>query len=178
MSFILEEEEGGEDESESGGSGGSSRSAASTVRSAASAPAHYQQPSIRRNRTTSMPMTDAYGGAVMRRSYMSVPSAAPRPGSVYSTRSYNSYQTSGKKVIIPSPLPGTYGLSSVYNAYSSLILPRAAFTPSKHPDRVSSLIDITKSGLAQTTMATIEVRAGVAEGLTNGLKRLNFSSLK
>lgn len=46
---------------------------------------------------------------------------------------------------------------------------RAAFAPSKHPDRVSSVIDITKSGLAQTTMGTIEIVRGAAD-------RVNTSS--
>ena len=177
MSFILEEEEGG-DGSESGGSGGSGVSMASTVRSTASAPTQYQQRQpTRRSRTSSAPVNDTYGGAAMRRSYMSMSSATSRAGSVYSTPSYNTYQTAGRKVLIPSPLPGTYGLSSVYNAYSSLVLPRAAFTPSKHPDRVSSQIDITKSGLAQTSMATIEIRTGAAEALMSGLKGLNLSAM-
>ncbi|KAF8339100.1 uncharacterized protein EI90DRAFT_2457861 [Cantharellus anzutake] len=219
MSFILEEveEEAGEDEgSESGGSG--SGNSASTGRTVQQRPTPMS--ALSRARTASAP-TDALSmrtasgsgsGSILRRGY--VAGTGSRTASIYSgvsgtsssRHSFNSYQTSGRRVLIPSPLPGINGQShilsassaslptrsstphsslpngsltassvyspsafgGIYRAYSSLVLPRAAFTPSKHPDRVSSQIDITKSGLAQTSMATVEVRRGAAEALLRG----------
>lgn len=109
------------------------------------------------------------------------------------TRSHGTrtqYQSDARTVGLPFPLPAQHGqphfasryarseghASSVGSdapfyaqspgqgqGYTSLVLARAAFAPSKHPDRVSSTIDITKSGLATTSMGTIEIVRGAAD---------------
>ncbi|GJJ07239.1 hypothetical protein Clacol_001439 [Clathrus columnatus] len=64
---------------------------------------------------------------------------------------------SNRTVSLPTPLQVSSGTTESTTGYSSLTLPRAAYTPSKHPERVSSSIDLTRSGLAQTTMSTIAI---------------------
>ncbi|KAF8592745.1 hypothetical protein K439DRAFT_1504853 [Ramaria rubella] len=78
----------------------------------------------------------------------------PRPTSIISRSSSTS---TTRTVTLPTPLPVSSGLAVSTNGYTGLTLPRAAYKPSKHPDRVSSSVDITRSGLAQTTMSTITI---------------------
>ncbi|KAG8685358.1 hypothetical protein FRC09_014795, partial [Ceratobasidium sp. 395] len=85
--------------------------------------------------------------------------ARPRPLSVRSSSSTSSSRT----VVLPTPLPVSTGTELGPGAgYTSLSLPRAAYTPSKTPDRPTSLVDLSKTGLAQTTMTTISVIRGTS----------------
>ncbi|KAJ3857216.1 hypothetical protein EV368DRAFT_30765 [Lentinula lateritia] len=93
----------------------------------------------------------------------------PLPDSVHSLSSFAS--TTSYAPSIPSS--GTPG-------YTSLTLPRApqpAFTPNPSK-RVSVVggadgkIDLTRSGIAQTTMATVEVTKGLAGNIKSGVFRL------
>ncbi|KAG8747418.1 hypothetical protein FRC10_001089 [Ceratobasidium sp. 414] len=82
--------------------------------------------------------------------------ARARPLSIRSSSS-----TSSSRTVLPTPLPlSTGGETSAGAGYTSLALPRAAYMPSKTPDRPTSVVDLSRSGLAQTTMATISVIRG------------------
>ncbi|KAG8890615.1 hypothetical protein FRB98_007170 [Tulasnella sp. 332] len=63
------------------------------------------------------------------------------------------------------------GEPSYTNGYTSLVLPRAAYTPGKNP--ISSKVDLTRGGLAQTTMSTISVIKGAATA-TSSRRRLSI----
>ncbi|QRW01611.1 Zinc-binding dehydrogenase [Ceratobasidium sp. AG-Ba] len=96
-------------------------------------------------------------GVARKRSTSQQRAARTRPLSIRSSSSTSSSRT----VVLPTPLPVSAGAESTVGAgYTSLTLPRAAYTPSKTPDRPTSVVDLTKSGLAQTTMTTISVIRG------------------
>ncbi|KZS97912.1 hypothetical protein SISNIDRAFT_481789 [Sistotremastrum niveocremeum HHB9708] len=92
--------------------------------------------------------------------------AKRRAGSVLSASSANLARVAN----IPAPLPQFTEPSAT--GYSSLVLPRASYTPNKHPERVSSSVDLSRSGLAQTTMSTISITKNAAAGLAS---RFSFS---
>lgn len=89
----------------------------------------------------------------MRARTISTSSKRPRPTSILSRSSTIS---TTRTVSLPTPLPVSSGSVSS-RGYTGLTLPRAVYAPSKHPGRVSSSVDITRSGLAQTTMSTIAI---------------------
>ncbi|KAG8958084.1 hypothetical protein FRC03_009473 [Tulasnella sp. 419] len=78
---------------------------------------------------------------------------------------------SARTVDIPNPLPVTNGEPSHQTGYSSLVLPRAGYTPAKNPLKVSDKVDLTRSGLAQTTMSTISITKNSAEVVTTRKKK-------
>ncbi|KAG9015767.1 hypothetical protein FRB93_012332 [Tulasnella sp. JGI-2019a] len=86
---------------------------------------------------------------------------APRRAASLKSRS-SSTSTTYKTVELATTLAVTDGGEpSSSNGYTSLVLPRAAYTPGKNP--ISSKVDLTRGGLAQTTMSTISViRHGAA----------------
>ncbi|KAG9127197.1 hypothetical protein FRC07_000292 [Ceratobasidium sp. 392] len=94
-------------------------------------------------------------GVARKRSTSQQRTARPRPLSIRSSSSTSSSRT----VVLPTPLPVSTG-AEPSSGYTSLSLPRAAYTPSKTPDRPTSLVDLSRSGLAQTTMTTISVIRG------------------
>lgn len=112
-----------------------------------------------RTRTSSDPTSDA--------------SAPKRAASVRSSETGTSYKTSYQTVELSTTLPVTNGDPTYSNGYTSLVLPRAAYTPGKNP--ISSSVDLTRSGLAQTTMSTISVIKGGA--VVQGQRRLSFRGI-
>ena len=98
------------------------------------------------------------------------------PANVRAPRSAHSRSssTSTRTVTLPTPLPVSSGIPPA-TGYTSLTLPRAAYTPSRHPGRVSSSVDITRSGLAQTAMSTISINRHAA---VPSMGPLRFSRLK
>ncbi|KDQ21082.1 hypothetical protein BOTBODRAFT_27083 [Botryobasidium botryosum FD-172 SS1] len=78
-------------------------------------------------------------------------------------------------VVLPSPLGVSDGTTPTVTGYTSLTLPRAAYQPSKHPSRISSQIDITRSGLAQSSMSTISICRGAANTARSRLLTLPFA---
>jgi hypothetical protein len=111
----------------------------------------------------------------------STPSTPPQlPEHLPAPRSQ--YTTSSRTVTLPNPLPiastsNTYGQNLPSNGtpgYTSLVLPRAAYPSSSKLKASSKLsfgfgvlgsgeVDLTKGGMAQTTMASVEVVQGIAE---------------
>lgn len=89
----------------------------------------------------------------MRARTISTSTKRPRPTSILSR---SSTTTAARTVSLPTPLPVSSGSTSSMG-YTGLTLPRAAYAPAKHPGRVSTSVDITRSGLAQTTMSTISI---------------------
>ena len=180
MSFILEEDESG-----------STSAVTTNIASRGSylepinANARYRSAyHERRGRTASLPPTSASSSLPVANPHRRSPPSSVTSGSALPSRSSspssmlriassatdNRHRTSSRTVDIPYPLPASHSSNgqpissgASYNTtYGGLVLARAAFKPSKHPDRVSSAIDITKSGLAQTTMGTIEMARGAA----------------
>lgn len=99
------------------------------------------------------------------------------------------YTTSSRTVTLPTPLPVSSASTSM-NAqnlpssgtpgFTSLVLPRAAYSGSSKSKTRSKLglgfgvlgggeVDLTKGGMAQTTMATVEVVRGIAKASASGL---------
>lgn len=70
--------------------------------------------------------------------------------------------------LIPHSQPSTY---------STLVLPRAVYQPSKHPERVSSAVDITITGVSSTTMSTISITKHGAEALDRRHRRLSLPAV-
>ncbi|KAF8525289.1 hypothetical protein JB92DRAFT_3140322 [Gautieria morchelliformis] len=90
----------------------------------------------------------------MRARTLSTSPKRPRPTSMLSR---SSTVSTARTVSLPTPLPVSSGVAVSSAGYTGLTLPRAAYAPSRHPGRVSSSVDITRSGLAQTTMSTIAI---------------------
>jgi hypothetical protein len=86
-----------------------------------------------------------------------------------------SYKASSRTVELPVT-PGTSAGVPATNGYTSLVLPLAAYTPSKNPAQslVSNKADLSRSGIAQTTMSTISV---TKNGASRGAKRLSLHGL-
>jgi NADPH:quinone reductase-like Zn-dependent oxidoreductase len=87
-------------------------------------------------------------------------------------RSRTSSASSASVSALPAPLPTSASDGDAYtppapgNGYTTLVLPRASYVP-KSGDQVARAIargsvDLARAGIAQTTMATVEVVAGVA----------------
>ncbi|KAI0346976.1 hypothetical protein BDW22DRAFT_1351308 [Trametopsis cervina] len=79
---------------------------------------------------------------------------------------------------IPTPTPLATGDPSAPHGYSGLTLPRAAYTSNGKADSGDGKIDLVRMGLAQSSMATVEVTRGVAEqngGNDGRKKRRHFS---
>ncbi|KAF8607904.1 hypothetical protein BDV93DRAFT_519891 [Ceratobasidium sp. AG-I] len=85
--------------------------------------------------------------------------ARPRPHSIRSSSSASSSRT-----VLPTPLPASASEPVVGAGYVSLAHPRAVYTPSKTLDRPTSVLDLSKSGLAQPTMSTISIIRGAGRG--------------
>jgi hypothetical protein len=98
------------------------------------------------------------------------------------------YTTSSRTVTLPTPLPVSSSASTSTHAqnlpssgtpgFTSLVLPRAAYSGSSKSKARSKLgfgfgvlgggeVDLTKGGMAQTTMATVEVVRGIAKASTS-----------
>ena len=175
MSFILEEDESGSGSPVMANVG----SGASHIIPSSTNLRHSGLYNERRRRTASLPATSeisSYSASNSHRRPLtpsSITSGSPRySGSSHSSSTLrrasttsNPYRAPSRTVDLPHPLPASHssnGRASYSTTYGGLILARAAFKPSKHPDRVSSAIDITKSALAQTTMGTVQMIRGAA----------------
>lgn len=77
------------------------------------------------------------------------------------TSSTSSIRTVDLPPLVPHAEPGTY---------TSLVFPRASYQPSKHPERLSSSVDMIHIGVGSTTMTTISVTKHAAEMLNRGRK--------
>jgi hypothetical protein len=75
--------------------------------------------------------------------------------------STSSLPTAELPVLLPHAEPGTY---------TSIVFPRTSYQPSKHPDRLSSSVDMVHLGMGSTTMSTISVTKGAAETLERARK--------
>jgi len=60
------------------------------------------------------------------------------------------------------------------SGYSTLLMPRTVYTPSKHPERVGDFVDLAKSGIVGTTMSTISVTRHGAETIARGRRRMSL----
>ncbi|THH12336.1 hypothetical protein EW145_g4 [Phellinidium pouzarii] len=126
--------------------------------------------SLGRSRTTSSP----YG--IPHRTH---PSSLLSSGTAVSMPRDSVYTSPSLTVDLPVPLPVSDG--GTPSGFTSLVLPRAAFTPSNKRYSLrfgsDSHIDITRSGLSQTTMSTISITKNAAAATHGGRTRsLSFSS--
>ncbi|KAH7105427.1 hypothetical protein BKA62DRAFT_689670 [Auriculariales sp. MPI-PUGE-AT-0066] len=84
---------------------------------------------------------------------------------------------------LSAPAPSTPAVSpgvSSATGYTSLVLPLAAYTPSKNPAQTlaSNTVDLPRSGIAQTTMATISItKNGASQASSRASKRLSVHGL-
>lgn len=79
---------------------------------------------------------------------------------------------------IPAPTPPAAESSSAPQGFTGLTLPRAAYTANGKAETGDGKIDLVRMGMAQTSMATVEVSRGVAEqngGADGRKKRRHFS---
>lgn len=91
----------------------------------------------------------------------------------------SSISMSSRTVTLPTPLSVSSGTTGPTTGYSSLTLPHAAYIPAKHPERVSSSIDLTRTGLTQTTMSTIAITRDSHQAISAParlIRRLSSSS--
>ncbi|EJD00980.1 uncharacterized protein FOMMEDRAFT_147656 [Fomitiporia mediterranea MF3/22] len=99
-------------------------------------------------------------------------------GSIASSAANSAYTNTSRTVDIPFPLPATDG--GTPSGFTSLVLPRAAYIPSNKRYSMrfgsSSHVDITRSGLAQTTMSTVSITKNAATSALSG-SRPRFLSL-
>ncbi|KAF8514823.1 hypothetical protein BU17DRAFT_31635, partial [Hysterangium stoloniferum] len=65
--------------------------------------------------------------------------------------------THSRTVSLPTPLSVSAGSMDASTGYTTLTLPRASYVPSKKPGRVTGNVDLTRSGIAQTTMSTVSI---------------------
>lgn len=79
----------------------------------------------------------------------------------HSTRSSSA---SSSRTILPTPFPVSASDPVVGAGSAPLAHPRAVYTPSKTLDRPASVLDLSKSGLAQPTMSTISIIRGAGRG--------------
>ncbi|KAJ1308828.1 hypothetical protein OPQ81_004516 [Rhizoctonia solani] len=103
---------------------------------------------------------------IVRKRSTSTQRARPRPHSVRSSSS-----TSSSRTVLPS-LQVSAGETIAGAGYTSLTLPRAAYTPSKTADRPTGVVDLTKAALAQTTMTSLSVIRG---GGASRMRRISLS---
>ena len=121
------------------------------------------------------------------RSRVSSTSSIPQAVPEHNAPPRSQYTTSSRTVTLPSPLPIISSNTHVQNlpssgtpGFTSLVLPRAAYPGPSKPKASSKLgfsfgvlgggeVDLTKDGMAQTTMATVEVVRGIAEASSSGL---------
>ncbi|TBU50525.1 hypothetical protein BD309DRAFT_945172 [Dichomitus squalens] len=68
---------------------------------------------------------------------------------------------------MPNPVPSTAGTSSV-NGYTGLTLPHAGYSNAKGKAATEGHVDLVRAGVAQSSMATIEVIRGVASTVSHG----------
>ena len=90
-------------------------------------------------------------------------------GSALSSVSGASFTASRQTVDVPPLLP-----HSQSSGYSTLLMPRTVYTPSKHPERVSSLVDLVKTGIIGTTMSTISITRYGAESITRRGRKMSL----
>jgi len=84
-----------------------------------------------------------------------------------------------RTVELPS-VPATSSGVQATSGYTSLILPLAAYTPSKNPaqDLVSNKVDLPRSGIAQTTMSSISItKNGSSQTTLRAAKRMSLHGL-
>ena len=79
---------------------------------------------------------------------------------------------SRQTVDVPPLLP-----HSQSSGYSTLLMPRTVYTPSKHPGRVDSFVDVAKTGIVGTTMSTISVTRHGAETIARRGKRMSLPNI-
>ena len=84
-----------------------------------------------------------------------------------SSTTSSSTRTADLPLLVPHAEPTTY---------TSLVFPRANYQPAKHPDRLTSSVDVVHSGVASTTMTTISVTKGAAETL-NRSRKFSFPTM-
>lgn len=93
----------------------------------------------------------------------------------------SNFTSSSKTVDIPNPLPVSDGGNP--SGFTSLVLPRAAYTPTSNKRYTLMFgnvdkVDITRSGLAQTTMSAISITKNAASAALGSRHRfLSLSSL-
>ena len=76
---------------------------------------------------------------------------------------------SRQTVDVPPLLP-----HSQSSGYSTLLMPGTVYTPSKHPERVNTSVDLTKAGIVGTTMSTISVTRYGAETISRRGRRITL----
>ena len=76
---------------------------------------------------------------------------------------------SRQTVDVPPLLP-----HSQSSGYSTLLMPRTVYTPSKHPERVNDVVDLAKTGIVGTTMSTISVTRHGAETIARRGRRMSL----
>lgn len=107
-------------------------------------------------------------------------SALSNGSGVSASSSTSSFTLPSRVVDLPVPLPVSDG--GTPSGYTSLVLPRAAYSTSKRRYSLrfgsDSRIDITRSGLSQTTMSTISITKNAAAAAYGARPRfLSLSSL-
>jgi hypothetical protein len=83
-----------------------------------------------------------------------------RPKSLGTYSESGSSSVSNRTVDLPALVPHTEPTT-----YTSIVFPRAGYQPSKHPERITSAVNIVQQGVASTTMSTISVTKHAAEAL-------------
>lgn len=119
-------------------------------------PSHEEE--VEANRQASL---SSFGvlGVQRRKSNSSQSKNQPRrrgPSAHSEASSSSSAPTAELPVLLPHAEPGTY---------TSIVFPRTNYQPSKHPDRITTNVDVIHSGVASTTMSTICVTKHAAESL-------------
>ncbi|KAH9950049.1 hypothetical protein B0H21DRAFT_687479 [Amylocystis lapponica] len=93
-----------------------------------------------------------------------------RQRSAFAAQASSALSSSLPTHVIPAPFPES-AASSVPNGYTSLTLPRANYTNSKGKAMAEGRVDLVRAGVAQTSMATVEVVRGAAAAAGGSLTR-------
>ena len=89
--------------------------------------------------------------------------------SARSSTSSASSTASRQTVDVPPLIP-----HSQSSGYTTLLMPRTVYTPSKHPERVDDFVDLAKTGIVGTTMSTISVTRHGAETIARRARRMSL----
>lgn len=89
--------------------------------------------------------------------------------SARSSISSASSSASRQTVDVPPLIP-----HSQSSGYSTLLMPRTVYTPSKHPERVDDFVDLAKTGIVGTTMSTISVTRHGAETIARRARKMSL----
>lgn len=100
----------------------------------------------------------------------------PKPwksvSSARSSISSASSTASRQTVDVPPLIP-----HSQSSGYSTLLMPRTVYTPSKHPERIGDFVDLAKTGIVGTTMSTISVTRHGAETIARRSRRVSLPQI-